>query len=106
MHSKGWRGPWRQQLTTAEEVARSVLVAIHELQCYSEAWARAILNRRLTEAVAGVIGPEVEFHHCTLHAKGPDYGAPFPCTISIRTPTDAMWTPSSTEILPMRRVAA
>ncbi len=78
MHGKGWRGPWRQQLMTAEEEAKSVLVAIHELQCYSQAWARAILNRRLTEAVADLIGPEVEFHHCTLHAKGPDYGAPFP----------------------------
>jgi len=75
---KGWSGPWRQQLMNREEEQKSVLVAIHELQCYADSWMRAILKPRLVRAVADLIGPEVEFHHSTLHAKGPDYGAPFP----------------------------
>jgi ectoine hydroxylase-related dioxygenase (phytanoyl-CoA dioxygenase family) len=77
-HGKGWTGAWRQQLMNTEEEQKSVLVTIHELQSYSAAWARAIVNRRLAESVADLIGPEVEFHHSTLHAKGPDFGAPFP----------------------------
>ena len=75
---KGWSGPWRQQLMAADEEQQSVLVALHEIQCYAASWIRAIVNRRLVDSVTDLIGPEVEFHHATLHAKGPDYGAPFP----------------------------
>ena len=39
---------------------------------------RAILEPRLTQSLADILGPAVEFHHATLHAKGPDFGAPFP----------------------------
>jgi phytanoyl-CoA hydroxylase len=75
---RGWEGPWRQQYLTAEQEAKAQLSAIHELQSYSAAWARAILQPRLADAVADLIGPEVEFHHSTLHAKAPEFGTPFP----------------------------
>jgi ectoine hydroxylase-related dioxygenase (phytanoyl-CoA dioxygenase family) len=75
---KGWSGPWRQQLMSAEEEQQSVLVALHEIECYAATWMRAILKPRLVQALADVLGPAVEFHHATLHAKGPDFGAPFP----------------------------
>ena len=45
---------------------------------HAPAWARAILNPRLAASVADLIGPEVEFHHRVLHAKGPEFGTPFP----------------------------
>ena len=74
----GWRGPWRKAYMTAEEDERARLTAMHELQNYSEAFARAVVNDRLTGAVADLIGPDVELHHTTLHAKAPDMGTPFP----------------------------
>ncbi|MDE2815577.1 MAG: phytanoyl-CoA dioxygenase family protein, partial [Chloroflexota bacterium] len=77
-HGKGWSGPWRKQLMEAEAEAKSLLVTIHELQSYSEAWAHALVQERLVQSVADIIGPDLEFHHSTLHAKGPDTGTPFP----------------------------
>jgi hypothetical protein len=62
----------------ATEEQQSVLVALHEVQMYAASWMRAILEPRLTQSLADILGPAVEFHHATLHAKGPDFGAPFP----------------------------
>jgi len=75
---KGWTGPWRQKYLSKQEDAKAKLAAMHEMEFYSPAWARAILNRRLAAALAELIGPDVEFHHMTLHAKGPEFGTPFP----------------------------
>jgi phytanoyl-CoA hydroxylase len=75
---KGWSGPWRQQIMSPEEEAQSVLVALHEIEMYAASWMRAILKPRLVNSLADILGEDVEFHHATLHAKGPDYGAPFP----------------------------
>ena len=75
---KGWSGPWRQQLMDATEEPQSVLVALHEIEMYAASWMRAIVKPRLSQALADILGPAVEFHHATLHAKGPDFGAPFP----------------------------
>ena len=75
---KGWSGPWREKYLSPEENAKSKLTALHEMELHSPAWARAVLNRRLAASVADLIGPEVEFHHMTLHAKGPEFGTPFP----------------------------
>jgi phytanoyl-CoA hydroxylase len=77
---KGWRGSWRKdsQYLSAEEEEKAVLAVLHGVEQYSEAWAYAVLNRRLVAAIADLIGPEVEFHHTTLHAKGPEFGTPFP----------------------------
>jgi len=75
---KGWSGPWRQQIMNPEEEQQSVLVALHEIEMYAASWMRAIIKPDLVEALADILGEDVEFHHATLHAKGPDYGAPFP----------------------------
>jgi hypothetical protein len=74
----GWSGPWRDRYLTPEQNAKAKLAATHELQQLAPSWGRALLNRKLTSAVAALIGPEVEFHHMTLHAKGPEFGTPFP----------------------------
>lgn len=75
---RGWEGPWRKQYLNADQEAKAQLSAIHELQHYAASYARALLQPKLVEAVADLIGPEVEFHHMTLHAKAPEYGTPFP----------------------------
>jgi len=74
-----WRGPWRKDYMDEQEDRKATLVAIHEMHHYSAAWARAILQPRLVDALSQLLGSEcVELHHTTLHAKPPDAGAPFP----------------------------
>lgn len=75
---RGWEGPWRKQYLTADQEQKAQLSAIHELQSYGSAWLRAIVQPKLVDALADLIGPEVELHHSTLHAKAPEFGTPFP----------------------------
>ncbi|MCG3197896.1 MAG: Ectoine dioxygenase [bacterium] len=74
----GWTGPWRRVLMDEETERKSQLVSIHDLYFYSEAWLRAVTHARLSEAMADLLGPNVELHHSTLHAKPPETGHPFP----------------------------
>jgi phytanoyl-CoA hydroxylase len=75
----GWQGPWRDEYLEADELDKSQLVSIHELQHYSAAWNRAVSKPELADSVADTLGTtELELHHSTLHAKSPDAGAPFP----------------------------
>ncbi len=76
--SPGWTGPWRRAYMTAEVEARSKLTAMHDLQFYSAAWMRAVTHPRMAEAMADLLGPNVELHHSTLHIKPPSTGQPFP----------------------------
>lgn len=75
---KGWTGPWRQVYMDPETEEKSKLVAMHDLQLYSEAWCRAITTSKLAVAMSDLLGPNVEFHHSTLHVKPPETGHPFP----------------------------
>lgn len=77
-HGHGWDGPWREKYLNEEQNQKAKLAAMHEMWLFSPAWARAMLNRRLCASLADLIGPEVEMHHMTLHAKGPEFGSPFP----------------------------
>ncbi|HYE06490.1 MAG TPA: phytanoyl-CoA dioxygenase family protein [Planctomycetota bacterium] len=74
----GWTGPWRTVYMDADLEKKSKLVAMHDLQLYSQAWARAVQQQRLCDAMADLLGPNVELHHSTLHAKPPETGHPFP----------------------------
>lgn len=74
----GWTGPWRKAYMDAETDQKSKLTSLHDLHFYSEAWCRALLSPRLTEAMAALLGPNVELHHTTLHIKPPETGHPFP----------------------------
>jgi phytanoyl-CoA hydroxylase len=73
-----WTGPWREALLDPDLAASISLLALHDLQLYSAAWARAIIHPGLVEVMATLLGPDVEFHHTTMHVKPPERGAPFP----------------------------
>ena len=75
---KGWTGPWRDAYLTTEEDERASLTHMHDLHFYSEAYMRAVMNDIMTGAIADLLGPNVELHHTTLHAKAPEMGTPFP----------------------------
>jgi phytanoyl-CoA hydroxylase len=79
MKDAGWTGPWRKKYMDAETEKKSKLIALHDLQYYSDAWARAVTNRKLAGAMADLLdGGPVELHHSTLHVKPPETGHPFP----------------------------
>lgn len=78
--NQGWSGPWRKlYMKNDDEDAKAQLTHIHELHHFSPAWARAAMKPQLAEAIGDLIGPEVELHHSTLHAKTGGGGMPFPC---------------------------
>ncbi|MCZ7599913.1 MAG: phytanoyl-CoA dioxygenase family protein [Gammaproteobacteria bacterium] len=74
----GLTGPWRNVYMDQATEAASKLVHIHDLQFYSEAWLRALTKPALCDAMEDLLGPNVELHHSTLHAKPPQTGHPFP----------------------------
>lgn len=74
----GWSGPWRNVYMDADTEKKSKLTSLHDLHFYSEAWMRAVTNPRMADALSVLIGPNVELHHTTLHAKPPESGHPFP----------------------------
>lgn len=74
----GWSGDWRRVYMSADIEKRSKLVALHDLHRYSKAWCDAVTHPNLAGAMADLIGPNVELHHTTLHAKPPETGHPFP----------------------------
>src|SRR4051794_2861723 len=76
---QGWTGPWRKKYMDTATEQKSKLIALHDLQYYSDAWARAVVKPKLAGAMADLIGGEcVELHHSTLHVKPPETGHPFP----------------------------
>jgi hypothetical protein len=79
MKDQGWTGPWRKKYMDAETEKKSKLIALHDLQYYSDVWARAVTNKKLAGAMADLLdGGPVELHHSTLHVKPPETGHPFP----------------------------
>ncbi|MCL4217869.1 MAG: phytanoyl-CoA dioxygenase family protein [Candidatus Hydrogenedentes bacterium] len=74
----GWSGPWRLALMDPDTEKKSKLTALHDLHYYSAAWMRAVTHPRMAGAMSDLLGPNVELHHMTLHAKPPETGHPFP----------------------------
>lgn len=74
----GWSGPWRRVYMDEQTEKQSKLIALHDLHRYSKTWCDAVTHPALTGAIADLLGPNVELHHTTLHAKPPETGHPFP----------------------------
>lgn len=66
---------------SAKQVAagkQTQLLHCHDVQFQSAAFARLIVDPRLTEAAADIIGPNVQLHHTKMFIKPPEKGSPFP----------------------------
>lgn len=74
----GWSGPWRKVYMDEKTEKKSKLTAMHDLQYYSHAWCKGVQAPRLVAAMQGLLGPNVELHHSTMHVKPPETGHPFP----------------------------
>ncbi len=66
-----------RKLSTAAVQTR--LLHCHDVQFYAAAFARLIVDDRLTSAAAALIGgPNVQLHHTKMFIKPPEKGSPFP----------------------------
>lgn len=74
----GWGGQWRKQLMVGENERNSELLSIHDMQYQDAVFARLLLDERLTEPCADLVGPNVQLHHVKYHSKPPQTGTPFP----------------------------
>jgi len=74
----GWSGPWRKVYMDDATEKASKLVSIHDLYFYSSTWMRAVTHPDLVSALMDLLGPNIELHHSTLHAKPRQTGHPFP----------------------------
>jgi len=65
---------------SAKQMAEGTkLLHCHNVQFYSAAFTRLLVDERLTSAVADLIGsPNVQLHHNKLFIKPPEKGSPFP----------------------------
>ena len=54
------------------------LLHCHNVQFHSSAFARLLVDPRLTDRAADIIGDNVQLHHTKVFIKPPEKGAPFP----------------------------
>lgn len=56
----------------------SVVIHTHQVQKYSAAWSRLLLDDRLLDVVGSLIGPDIVLHHTKLFLKPAGRGGAFP----------------------------
>jgi len=54
------------------------LLHCHNAQYHSAAFSRLMLDPRLTDRIADLIGENIQLHHTKIFIKPPEKGAPFP----------------------------
>jgi hypothetical protein len=57
---------------------RTALLHCHDVQFQSAAFARLIVDDRLTGVASSILGPNVQLHHTKMFIKPPEKGSPFP----------------------------
>ncbi len=60
------------------EQQKTQLLHCHNVQFQSAAFTRLIVDPRLVDPVADLIGPNVQLHHTKMFIKPPEKGSPFP----------------------------
>ena len=54
------------------------VVHTHNVQVFSAAWHRAMMQEKFLAVATAILGPDVVLHHSKLFQKPPEKGAPFP----------------------------
>jgi ectoine hydroxylase-related dioxygenase (phytanoyl-CoA dioxygenase family) len=76
-----WRGEWRESAGVGGATATAPATrvdSIHNLQNHAALFTRFLVDPRLVDRAAELIGPNVQLHHTKLHNKPPALGSPFP----------------------------
>ncbi len=70
---------WKSVRTVVAEAKETKILHCHDVQFYSAAFSRLIVDERLTGIAADLIGrPNVQLHHTKMFIKPPEKGSPFP----------------------------
>jgi phytanoyl-CoA hydroxylase len=70
---------WGSARAAVAEAANTVILHCHNVQFYSAAFSKLIVDDRFTSAAAAVIGSDnVQLHHTKMFIKPPEKGSPFP----------------------------
>ena len=70
---------WRSAAETVAPGKQTMLLGCHNVQFYDAAFSRLIVDERLTDVAAAIIGgPNVQLHHSKMFIKPPENGSPFP----------------------------
>lgn len=70
---------WASARQITMQTRPTVLKHCHDVQFYAASFSRLILDERLTNVAADVIGsPNVQLHHTKMFIKPPEKGSPFP----------------------------
>src|SRR5579859_8254526 len=75
-----WKGAWRESagVGVADAPPATRVDSIHNVQNHSAWFTRMLVDPRLVDRAAELIGPNVQLHHTKLHNKPPSVGSPFP----------------------------
>lgn len=76
-----WRGAWREAAGIGGATATATATrvdSIHNVQNHSAIFTRMLVDARLVDRAAELIGPNIQLHHTKLHNKPPSVGSPFP----------------------------
>ncbi len=70
---------WGSANDVAEKPRKTVLLHCHDVQFYSAAFSKLIVDDRFTEAASQVMNtPNIQLHHTKMFIKPPENGSPFP----------------------------
>jgi phytanoyl-CoA hydroxylase len=70
---------WGSAREGVEGAQQTKLMHCHDVQFYSAAFARLLMDERLTGVAADIMGtPNVQLHHTKMFIKPPEKGSPFP----------------------------
>jgi phytanoyl-CoA hydroxylase len=70
---------WQSAREGFEQAKKTVLLHCHDVQFYSAAFTRLLVDERLTGVASDIIGsPNVQLHHTKMFIKPPEKGSPFP----------------------------
>ena len=59
-------------------VSDTVVTHTHNVQKFSAAWTKALLQDRFLDVAEAILGPDIVLHHTKLFQKPAEKGAPFP----------------------------
>jgi len=70
---------WASAREAVREARETKVLHCHNVQFYSAAFSRLIVDERLTSIAADIIkSPNVQLHHTKMFIKPPERGSPFP----------------------------
>lgn len=76
---KNMDATWGSAREGVDETKKTVILHCHDVQFYSAAFSRLLVDERLTGVASDIIGsPNVQLHHTKMFIKPPEKGSPFP----------------------------